>query len=42
MKMFNGRNNSYQLTINASVEDIQKAGLGAYYTDHPVGLNDIL
>ena len=26
----------YQLTKNASIEEIEAAGLGAYYTDHGV------
>ncbi len=26
----------HQLTKNASIEEIEKAGLGAYYTDHGV------
>ena len=28
----------HQLTKNASIEEIEKAGLSAYYTDHGVGL----
>ena len=31
----------YQLTKNASIEEIEAAGLGAYYTDHGVGLEYI-
>ena len=31
----------HQLTKNASIEEIEKAGLGAYYTDHGVGLESI-
>lgn len=31
----------YQLTKNASIEEIEAAGLGAYYTDHGVGLESI-
>lgn len=31
----------HQLTDNASIEEIEKAGLGAYYTDHGVGLESI-
>ena len=32
----------HQLTKDASVEEIEKAGLGAYYTDHGVGLKYFL
>ena len=32
----------HQLTKNASIEEIEKAGLGAYYTDHGVGLQYLL
>ena len=32
----------HQLTKNASIEEIEDAGLGAYYTDHGVGLEYIL
>lgn len=28
----------HQLTKDASIEEIEKAGLSAYYTDHGVGL----
>ena len=28
----------HQLTKNANIEEIEKAGLSAYYTDHGVGL----
>ncbi len=28
----------HQLTDGASIEEIEKAGLGPYYTDHGVGL----
>lgn len=28
----------HQLTDGASPEEMKQAGLGAYYTDHPVGL----
>ncbi len=31
----------HQLTKNVCPEDIEKAGLGAYYTDHGVGLESI-
>ena len=31
----------HQLTEGASVEEIEKAGLGAYYTDHGMYLNTI-
>ena len=31
----------HQLTDGASLEEIEKAGLGAYYTDHGVGLESI-
>lgn len=31
----------HQLTKNASIEEIEAAGLGAYYTDHGVGLESI-
>ena len=31
----------HQLTKNASIEEIETAGLGAYYTDHGVGLEYI-
>ena len=31
----------HQLTDGLSVEEIKKAGLGEYYTDHGVGLDDI-
>ena len=31
----------YQLTKNASIVEIEAAGLGAYYTDHGVGLEYI-
>ena len=31
----------HQLTDGASIEEIEKAGLGAYYTDHGVGLESI-
>ena len=31
----------HQLTKNASIEEIEVAGLGAYYTDHGVGLEYI-
>lgn len=31
----------HQLTKNASIEEIETAGLGAYYTDHGVGLESI-
>ena len=32
----------HQLTKNASIEEIEAAGLGAYYTDHGVSLEYIL
>ena len=32
----------HQLTKDASIEEIEKAGLGAYYTDHGVGLQYLL
>lgn len=32
----------HQLTKDASIEEIEKAGLGPYYTDHGVGLEYIL
>jgi len=32
----------HQLTEGASIEEIEKAGLSAYYTDHGVGLEYIL
>lgn len=32
----------HQLTKDASIEEIEKAGLGAYYTDHGVGLKYLL
>ena len=32
----------HQLTDGASVEELERAGLGAYYTDHGVGLEYIL
>ena len=32
----------HQLTDGASAEEMEKAGLGAYYTDHGVGLEYIL
>ena len=32
----------HQLTKNASIEEIEKAGLSAYYTDHGVGLQYLL
>jgi len=32
----------HQLTKDASIEEIEKAGLGAYYTDHGVYLQYIL
>lgn len=32
----------HQLTKNASIEEIEKAGLAPYYTDHEVGLEYIL
>ena len=32
----------HQLTDGASLEEIEKAGLGAYYTDHGVGLEYLL
>ena len=32
----------HQLTKGASIEEIEKAGLGPYYTDHGVGLEYIL
>lgn len=32
----------HQLTKDATVEEIEKAGLGAYYTDHGVGLKYLL
>lgn len=28
----------HQLTKGASIEEIEKAGLGAYYTDHGLGV----
>ena len=31
----------HQLTDGVSIEEIEKAGLGAYYTDHGVGLESI-
>ena len=31
----------HQLTKGASIEEIEQAGLGAYYTDHGVGLEYI-
>ena len=31
----------HQLTEGASMEEIENAGLGAYYTDHGVGLESI-
>ena len=31
----------HQLTKGASIEEIEKAGLGPYYTDHGVGLEYI-
>lgn len=31
----------HQLTKDASIEEIEKAGLSAYYTDHGVGLEYI-
>ena len=31
----------HQLTKGASMEEIEKAGLSAYYTDHGVGLESI-
>ena len=31
----------HQLTDGVSVEELEKAGLGAYYTDHGVGLESI-
>ena len=31
----------HQLTANVSPEEMKKAGLGAYYTDHGVGLEYI-
>lgn len=31
----------HQLTKNASIEEIEAAGLGAYYTDHGVCLEYI-
>lgn len=31
----------HQLTRNSSIDEIEKAGLGAYYTDHGVGLESI-
>ena len=32
----------HQLTKDASIEEIEQAGLGAYYTDHGVGLQYLL
>ena len=32
----------HQLTDGASIEEIEKAGLAPYYTDHGVGLEYIL
>ena len=32
----------HQLTKGASIEEIEKAGLSAYYTDHGVGLQYLL
>ena len=32
----------HQLTKDASIEEIEKAGLSAYYTDHGVGLQYLL
>ena len=32
----------HQLTKGASIEEIEKAGLSAYYTDHGVGLEYLL
>lgn len=32
----------HQLTEGVCPAELEKAGLGPYYTDHPVGLNDIL
>ena len=32
----------HQLTKDASIEEIEKAGLGAHYTDHGVGLQYLL
>ncbi len=31
----------HQLTRDASIQDIENAGLGAYYTDHGVGVEFI-
>ena len=31
----------HQLTEGVPVEELEKAGLGAYYTDHGVGLESI-
>ena len=31
----------HQLTDGCSAEELEKAGLGAYYTDHGVGLESI-
>ena len=31
-----------QLTDKATIEEIERAGLGSYYTDHGVGLESIL
>lgn len=32
----------HQLTDRCTAEELEKTGLGAYYTDHGVGLEDIL
>lgn len=32
----------HQITKNASIEEIEAAGLGSYYTDHGVGLEYLL
>ena len=32
----------HQLTDGASIEELEKAGMGPYYTDHGVGLEYIL
>ena len=32
----------HQLTKDASIEEIEKAGLSAYYTDHGVGVPSLL
>ena len=32
----------HQLMKGSTIEEIEKAGLGAYYTDHGVGLEYIL